>query len=133
MKVNRDVCPSPSIKNKDGPGCRCPDPKDFFDDYYWFCRTKLYLPTPTPPTTSTSPRPTIRNCPAYHSGIYPDCVRIPCGIDQPGIYVPDCITVTYKPVTHIPVITCTPPETGIYPRCQLPCPAHTARKYLKNL
>lgn len=128
VRVDRSVCPPPAVKIADKEGCRCPNPLDFFDDYYWFCRTKLYLPT------TTTPRPTISTtyvprCPAYHTGTYPDCVRIPCGNDQPGRYVPNCSYVTYKPVTYKPVQACPNGQTGVYPNCQYPCPPHQARTY----
>lgn len=131
VKVNREECPSPAIKVDGKVGCRCPDPTDFFDDYYWFCRTKLYLPTPTPSTTTTV-RPTIRTCPAYHRGTWPDCVRIPCGDDQPGRYAPDCVHVTFRPVTYTPVKVCPHPQVGSYPHCQYPCPPHTTREFSFN-
>lgn len=126
VKVNRDECPPPAIKIADRQGCRCPDPKDFFDDYYWFCRTKLYLPLPT---IQTSPRPTVPHCPAYHHGVWPDCVRIPCGKDQPDRFVPNCAYVTFKPTTYIPGPVCPEGQLGVYPQCQWPCPPHTAREY----
>lgn len=128
VKVNRDECPPPAVRTEDKKTCRCPDPTDFFDDYYWFCRTKLYLPTPTPPTPPTTTRPTVARCPAYHSGVWPDCYRIPCGKNEPDRFVPDCRRVTYKPATYKPVEVCPPPSYGAFPKCQLPCPPNTARE-----
>lgn len=121
VRKSRDGCPAPAVKIEGQPGCHCPNPADFFDDFYWLCRTRLYLPSTT---TTTSHRPYVP-CPAYQRGIWPDCEPIPCGLNQLGDFMPNC---TYVHV-RINVTLCTPPQYGEYPRCQWPCPRHTAREY----
>lgn len=130
VKVNRDECPPPAIKINDKQGCSCPDKSDFFDDYYWLCRTKLYLPNitttlPPPTRTTSSPRP---RCQAYYRGEWPDCTPIPCR-DHPDKFEPNCPFIIVPTLEPRP--TCPPGQIGVYPSCQPPCEPHTARKYIQ--
>lgn len=126
VKVNRDVCPEPAFKTENG--CRCPNPKDFFDDYYWLCRTKLYLPTVAPVVPITPPIYTA--CPAYTRGEWPNCERIPCG-NRKGSFEPNCAieTVTVEPVVEK---RCPAGEVGTPPYCAAPCPQYQSREYQIN-
>lgn len=125
VKLNRDVCPEPAVKTTFG--CRCPDPKDFFDDYYWLCRTKLYLPTPSPISTVT---PRIYDiCPAYTRGKWPNCERIPCGNLRRGDYEPHCTIDIFDPTRER---VCPIGEIGTPPFCSPACPQYQARKLHVN-
>lgn len=118
-KVNRDICPEPAFKTAFG--CRCPDPKDFFDDYYWLCRTKLYLPTVRP-----TQRVVQDTCPVYTRGKWPDCERIPCAKHQTGDYEPYCVSHIQPIIVHEK--KCPPGEFGTPPYCSVPCPQYRMRK-----
>lgn len=119
VKVNRDVCPEPAYQTRFG--CRCPNEKDFFDDYYWLCRTKLYLPN------HNETNIIIREvCPVYETGVYPHCEKIPCRSNQSGSYEPYCRdTNVYIPRNGT---VCPLGEVGTPPFCWTPCPRYRARK-----
>lgn len=126
VKVNRDICPEPAYKTSYG--CRCPDPKDFFDDYYWLCRTKLLLSDPSP--IHIKPRDT---CPAFERGIYPNCERIPCGIHQTGDFEPNCTFITVvPPISRSRSTECPPEQIGTPPQCSTPCRQFQTRKLQQN-
>lgn len=124
VKVNRDVCPEPAYKTQYG--CRCPDPKDAFDDYYWLCRTKLYLPTASPIHIIT-----YETCPAFQRGIPPNCERIPCGFHQTGDFEPNCIFNFVPPVIVAPT-KCPFDQVGTPPYCRPFCPRFQTRKLQLN-
>lgn len=103
-------CPDESIANDQG-FCTCRDEKDYFDRFHWQCIPKLYLPSTTPPPSTTPYVPTNYT---YKP--------IPCENDETRFF-PFCFNFTI-----IPGDPCPEGQVGYPPNCFYPCPQYYMSK-----